>query len=94
VTVSEVSERFCTAAHNPGNEGKCLTADCIFGTEWGASEVFIMPEQPLKITGTDRLGEYMVVVEYSDNSIAVYSVEQLSTLTPTKFSNVDLDKPE
>ena len=53
-----------------------------------------MPEKPVKITGTDRLDEDTVFVEYSDDSTAAYSIEQLSTLTPAKFTDVDLDKPE
>jgi hypothetical protein len=53
-----------------------------------------VPEQPLKITGTDRLDGDRVVVEYSDNSTAAYSVEQLSTLTPAEFTDVEVENPE
>jgi hypothetical protein len=51
-----------------------------------------MPGQPLKITGTDRLDDDTVVVEYSDNSIGFYSTQQLSALSQPKMTDVDIDE--
>ena len=39
--------------------------------------------RPLEIVGIDRRNGDRVLVEYSDNSTATYTREQLATLTPS-----------
>ncbi len=39
-------------------------------------------EKPLKIIGIDRLDNREVVVGYSDDTTAIYGIEQLVELTP------------
>lgn len=39
---------------------------------------------PLQIVLLDRIDGHAIIVTYSDNRTAVYSTEQLLTLTPTQ----------
>ena len=44
-----------------------------------------MSERELKIVGVGRMNEHAVMVEYSDNTTAIYSVEQLASLVPIEI---------
>ncbi len=39
-------------------------------------------EKPTKIVGVDRMDENAVLVEYSDNTTAVYTKDQLAAIKP------------
>jgi hypothetical protein len=42
------------------------------------------PKDPLEIIGTDRLDGERLIVEYSDKSSVIYTVEQLAGLKPVE----------
>jgi hypothetical protein len=58
--------------------------------EW---RIFMSPKEPLQIVGTDRADGDELIVEYSDQTTAVYSVDQIAVLKPMrKIDERDLAK--
>jgi len=46
----------------------------------------MLGEEPKKIVGVGRMNEHAVMVEYSDNTSAIYTVDQLAALTPKEIA--------
>jgi hypothetical protein len=54
----------------------------------------MLATEPLRIVQVDRLGSGHLAVSYSDESTAVYSVEQLTILTPWMIVTSEVDQSE